>query len=449
MKKIKSMIVGILIVALLAALAVFPLAACDGPDTNNGGGGGGGPVAGQTVQRIEDLIEEMLGSFLPGVDLEMVNQMVEVVLGDDLVSTFVGLLNDSGFNNAQVNRLLDFVEGLEDLLPDFDEDEDVDDMSMFFVMMEIASASAGLNIPNATIAAFYWETIMLAYNVLDRVLEIFGDEFDSYELEDINMVIEMIGMFKEFGRSEFIASYALLLDIQSVLSNSVINNMETILTASDISRAVIRTMTTSIRNDMIAILNLLDNNGIQRIVNLFRLQLSFMPEDEYINISAIDTMLDAFVADWRYLRNSLLAMANALNNTIADAIYDTIVGVENEVFSYRQAQDRFIIISARVFNAGLTANNGINYTRARTLLASYRAIFADLLDHPADLADMNEWFDEMEYLVPYLFNDTAAIAALGFNASLDAFEENAFVISMRMLFDEIGEVIGEQEVYLI
>ncbi|MCL2556698.1 MAG: hypothetical protein FWE03_06780 [Firmicutes bacterium] len=436
MKKLKTSIVSILILALLASFAVFPLMACDNSPPPDGGGDTSGPVNNATAQRIENMLEDFLNMLFDQNTLDEINEVLDLIFEDGLVDTFVDLLNTSNFTNAQVNRLLDFIESLENLM----DDVDFAYASWIQVMMVMIGETANLNIPNVNIATFYWEFMGLTQYVLERFIDIFDDMIDSNDLADYLMIIEIIDMIKEFGRTDFIALYTLILDISELVSGSALNVIMQIFELGNEfpTRAIFNALVVGVRNDVLALLNLLDNNAIRLIAELMRFQMYFVAAE--VDLAAdFDPILDAFVNDWRYIRASLTAMANAVNNTLINIIYDIMLAEYNGDLTWEQVDHRMAIVLARVLDAGFRASNGLTNNRILQLLNRYRGIFADIIDDAFDLEDMHDFFDIAEEMVPLLLQDISFVANAAINADLNsaAFEDNLFLMFLFML-GEIG-----------
>ena len=128
---------------------------------------------------------------------------------------------------------------------------------------------------------------------------------------------------------------------------------------------------------------------------------------------------DEAVADWDYLRNSIIASVRAVNANLAGELFDAIENYDD---------DRMMIIFARVLNAGLTAANGVTSARANSLTAKYVDMFVATGVADVTVAEIMELVGAN---ITDFYRDTAIIASRPLNYYLgQAYDSNLFVLVM-------------------
>jgi len=389
----------------------------------------------------------MLAMLLPPNAIEEFEGILDLIFDNGAINALVDVLNNAGINNRQVNDLIDV---FEDIM-DFEFGMNNLYTTWMMVMMDIMSDLNAVNIPNRNIALFMWYLMDTAGDVIENLIEIF--ENDPWVVEDLSIALEAIDAFMEMGRTNFVNTVTLMLDIETLIFNTAFDMLpylfEMAMEDEFLTRDIFNRMINGFRTDALAVLDLLDRAALASIIdfNMFTAQMVLVYQG--FDISEFDPIINAFLDDWNYIRASLRAMLNATSNTAwTTALFNTLRDDFNGDSTWQEFDDAMAIIFARVFNAGLTASNGLNNARAIALAQKYYTIlmtvFTDVFGADSwEVYDIEWFFDEImtNDNIDQFFADVAAVAALPFGAELgDDFDDNLFIIFLRSSGGGVGDV---------
>jgi len=380
-------------------------------------------ISEETRNRVREFISFMLEYMLPPEAADVIDGAFGSE--DKFADEFIAILTEAFLFDDEIEALIDLVESIADFESSFWTDSP--EYTFFF---NVFNAVLDLDIPNGKVASFLWATVTTVNNVAEELKTslIAIDPYDAEWVGIVEMMFEMevLSGLAEMEADQFRLAVTAALDASTMYFgmlafNTILMNSEDMPTREEFV-----TMMTESRVDMLAVLDTLNTEAIEAIVALGKIfavpyfMIQGMDATEFFGIA------EQFVNDWEYLRTSLVATVSALSTELIDALYESTVANNNEDMSF--------IVLARLLNAGLIAEGGVNNERAGELMPIYVQLLID-----AGLFDMEIEGEPitaeqvMEYIigdmVEYFFRDVAIIAGKGLTDTLGPeYDANLFVI---------------------